>query len=145
MSNSTIYKALILVGKVDLDSSDSKFNWAKVLTKNALDKDGNPVTNPGNIMIYGAKGLSLGDCEELLLSARGIDGLFDVIPAEATETVLEKMHLTMEEIPEVPLAESSASSMSRAEASKRARERRRQRGSDAAASATEAEKEIEIS
>lgn len=136
---STVYKALVLVGKVDLDGSDSRFHWAKVISTSPKDSDGNPIKNPGNIMIYGAKGFSQGDCEELLLSARGVEGLFDVIPQDAAEKVLTKLNLTMEEIPEVPLAESSSSSMSRAEASKRARERRRLRGATVDNTVTEEE------
>lgn len=140
-TNSTIYRALVLINKADLDSSDSRFNWASVITTNPRDTEGNSVRNPGNIMLYGAKGMSQGDCEELLLKARGVEGLFDVIPVDAADKVLAKLNLTMEEIPEVPLAESSASSMSRAEASKRARERRRERAISGATSSVEAEKE----
>ena len=140
---STIYKALVLIGKADLDGGDSKFNWAKVISTNPKNSDGEPVKNPGNIMLYGAKGMGQGDCEEVLLSARGVEGLFDVIPVDAAEKVLTKLNLEMADIPEVPLAESTSSTVSREEASKRARERRRQRGMDAA-SATEAEKETQM-
>ena len=90
-------------------------------------------------MLYGAKGMSQGDCEEVLLSARGVEGLFDVIPVDAAEKVLAKLNLGMADIPEVPLAESTSSTVSRADASKRARERRRARGGASVDTAPDAE------
>ena len=141
----SLFQALLLFGNKDEDRSEATFQWARVLTDNAKDADGKPVKNPASIMVYGAKGIAQGDCEDVILISRGIAGLYDLIPADKAEVVLKKMKKTRDQLPTVPLVESTASTKDRATASREARqsrtERRQARAGATAASSVMAEVE----
>ena len=126
---STIYQAFIYFGNKDEDSSDNPYIWGKVITKSPKDENGNAVKNQGSLMIYGAKGISSGDCGRKVLLSRGLPGLYDLVPADKVEELLLELEMEIKDIPEVPLAETTASksTVSREEASKKARAHRQAR------------------
>lgn len=125
----SIYKAVLLFGNIDLDTGDTpqRYIWGNLISQNPKDDEGNPVRNPGGLMVYNAKGISPGDCEEVLLRSRGVGGLYDLIPAEAASKVLEKLGITMEDLDEVPVVESASTSVDRKTARENARKRRQER------------------
>lgn len=133
---STLYRGIILFGSRDEDSNDTSFIWGRVITQSPKDEQGKPVQNPGSVMVYGAKGIGTGDCEEVLLMSRGIGGLYDLVPAAQQEKILNALGTTLDKIPEVPLAESSSTGrgISRDEARERARANRQARRNSRAVS-----------
>lgn len=126
---STIYQGFLYFGNKDEDRSENPFIWANVITKQPKDEEGNPVKNPGGIMVYGAQGMKPGDCGRYLLLSRGIAGLYNFVPKDKAEELLVELEMEIKDVPEVPLAESTAarSTVSREEASKVAREARQAR------------------
>ncbi len=120
-------QALVLFGSKDSDSSDNNFIWGRVMTANPVDEDGNKVKNPGSIMIYGAKGFSTGDCEQVVLVSRGIGGLYDLVPTDKATLVCTKMGTTIDKLPEPALAESRGARGNRGDASAKASARRQAR------------------
>ena len=126
-NNSTLVKGLIQFGDIQEDSSEVSFIRGTLLSANPCDEQGNPVSNPGSIMVYSAKGLKTGDCEVALLIKRGLAGLYDFVQPENHDKILKAMNTTLEEIPEIPVVESQASTMDRTEARKRASEKRRKK------------------
>lgn len=135
----TVFQATLMFSNRDEDTSETPFIWARVLTQNPLDAEGNPVKNPGSIMIYGSKGVTTGDIGTFLLLSRGIDGLYDFVTPEKETEVLKALGIAKKDLKVVPLVEStSAAGVSRTEARERARTARMaRRQSSRAIAATE--------
>lgn len=119
-----LYTALTILGNKDEDGNEAPFIWAKVITDKPMDEAGNPVKNPGNICIYGAKGMKSGDIESVILMHR-VGGLYDLISADKAELICTKMGKKLSDLKEVPLAETRATRNGNAdELSARASKRR---------------------
>lgn len=129
----SIYKVTCILGNKDLDSSDRPFQWATPVCKEAKDENGKAIKNPGSIYLYGTTkdmGLTSGKYAKLVVVSRGLGGLYNIVdPATATEMLADMGFDSIDDLPFIPLVESSSSSSTtnRAEARAKARAKREER------------------
>lgn len=120
----TFVQGLVQFGQVNEDNNDTPFIWGTLISANPCDAEGNTVNNPASFMVYSFKGIKSGDMEQVVLIKRSIEGLYDLVHQDNTQKILDKLKITIDDIPEIPVVEAEGSGLTRAEARERARERR---------------------
>ena len=131
----SIYQGLILVGDLAEDNGGTAYRWGTLVSKAPKTIEGEDVTNPASILLYGSADLEPGSMARLVVVCKGIPGLYTVVADSSVDTLLYEMDMeSVKDFPEIPVVESDYEPLTREERKTRRESRRQKR--EAAQSAT---------